>query len=363
MQTSGTFLRVRSRLLAVGAALAAATVPALATPAAATPPPPGPAVVTSGLSSPLQMDVGPTGRILVTQETAVSIVSPGGNVSTLVDTSPAGPGGVAFSPLGGVLYTTSDFEAGQHLLKYRAPNGTTKTLADLGAYETAKNPDKVNSYGIQGLKPGCVSQIPDELKPFVLPYTGLVDSHPYALAATPVGVFVAEAGGNDVLFVDWTGHISTIAVLPPRPIKLTAAGAAANGLPACVAGHIFKAEPVPTDVELSPGGKVLVTSLPGGAEDDSLGSNGAVFQVDACGGRPTLIANGFLGATNLAVAPDGTIYVAELFGNKVSKVVKGRPSPVIDLDMPAALEWSNGKLLATTNVFVPAGGQIVRFAP
>lgn len=363
MQTSGTPRHFRSRLLAVGAALIAAAAPALATPAAATTPPPSPVVVASGLTLPLQMDVGTNGRILVTQDTKVSVAAAGGAVSTLVDTAPAGPGGVAFSPFGGVLYTTSDFDAGQHLLKFRAPNGTTKTLADLGAYEAAKNPDQVNGYGIQGLSTQCAAQIPDELKPFVLPYTGQVDSHPYALAATPVGVFVAEAGGNDVLFVDWSGRISTIAVLPPRPIKVTAAGAAANGLPPCVAGHVFKAEPVPTDVELGRTGKLLVTSLPGGAEDDSLGSNGAVFQVDACGGQPTLIASGFLGATNLAVASDGSVFVAELFGGRVSKVVNGRPSPVATLDSPAALEWSYGKLLATTSVFVPGGGQIVRFAP
>lgn len=362
MPVKETPRRARWRLLTTGVALVAAAGPALAAPAAATTPQPAPVVVASGLTMPLQMDVGPKGRILVTQDTKVSVVS-GANVADLVDTSPASPGGVAFAPFGGVLYTTSDFEAGQHLLKFRSQNGNTKTLADLGAYENAKNPDQVNSYGIQGLSSACKAQIPEEIQPFVLPYKGLVDSHPYALAATPLGVFVAEAGGNDVLFVDWLGHISTIAVLPPRPIKLTAEGASANGLPACVAGHIFRAEPVPTDVELARTGKLLVTSLPGGAEDASLGANGAVFEVNPCGGRPALIANGFLGATNLAVAPDGTIFVAELFAGRVSKVVRGGPSPVAELDSPAALEWSNGKLLATRNVFVPGAGEIVRFSP
>lgn len=204
---------------------------------------------------PLQMDVGPTGRILVTQDTKVSVVDPRGNVTDLVDTSPAGPGGVAFSPYGGVLYTTSDFDAGKHLLKYRATSGRTTTLADLGAYETAKNPDRVNTYGIQGLSSTCAAQIPDELKPFLLPYKGGVDSHPYALAATPVGVFVAEAGGNDVLFVDWFGHISTTAVLPPRPIRLTPAGAAANGLPPASPATSSRRNPCPpTSNSLVPAG-------------------------------------------------------------------------------------------------------------
>lgn len=120
---------------------------------------------------------------------------------------------------------------------------------------------------------------------------------------------------------------------------------------------------MPTDVELARTGRLLVTSLPGGAEDDSLGNNGAVFEVSARGGRSRLIANGFSGATNLAIGPDGTIFVAELFGGRVSKVLNGRPEQVRTLDSPAALEWCGGKLLATTNVFVPGGGQIVRFAP
>ncbi|MFN8104261.1 MAG: ScyD/ScyE family protein [Acidimicrobiia bacterium] len=355
--------KTRRKLVTLGAALAVAVAPVLAQQARATTPTPGPVVVAGGLDMPLQMDVGAQGRILVTQATKVSVVDAHGNVSDLVDTAPAGPGGVAFAPFGGVLFTTSDFDAGEHLLKVRDVHGNVRTLADLGAYEKAKNPDQVNTYGFKSLPAGCADQIPDELKPFVLPYKGLVDSHPYALAATPLGVFVAEAGGNDILFVDWFGRIRTTAVLPPIPVTVTAAGAAANGLPPCVAGRVMRFEPVPTDVELSRAGKVLVTSLPGGVEDDSLGYNGSVFEVNPWGGRPNMIAKGFGGATNLAVAGDGSIYVAELFAGRVSKVVHGGPAPVADLEMPAALEWCGGRLFATTNIFVPGGGDIVRFSP
>lgn len=351
----------RWRLLALGAALTAAAATPLAPQARATAP--EPQVVAGGLNLPLQLDVGPKGWTLVAQDTSVSIVGPHGNVSDLVVTAPAGPGGVAFAPFGGVLFTTSDFEAGKHLLKVRDPHGRVRTLADLGAYEKSKNPDGVNVYGLKNLPAACAAQIPDELKAFLLPYKGIKDSHPYALATTPFGVYVAEAGGNDILFVDWFGHIRTTAVLPPIPVRISAGGAAANGLPSCVAGLVMRFEAVPTDVEFSRWGKLLVTSLPGGVEDDSLGNNGSVFEVGPWGGPPRSIAKGFGGATNLAVAGDGSVFVAELFAGRVSKVVHGGPAPVVDLVMPAALEWSGGKLFATRNIFVPDGGEIVRFAP
>ena len=72
-------------------------------------------------------------------------------------------------------------------------------------------------------------------------------------------------------------------------------------------------------------------------------------------------ADGFAGATNLAVTPWGTIYVSELFGGQVSKVVKGGPKPVAMLPSPAALEWANGKLYVGTDAF--GSGKIQTITP
>ena len=172
---------------------------------------------------------------------------------------------------------------------------------------------------------------------------------------------VADAGGNDILFVDGRGRVSTIAVLPPQGTTVTAEQAAAQGLPDCVAGATFNFEAVPTDVELGHDGSLYVSTLPGGPEDASLGARGSVYRVNAWSGRVKRVATGFLGATNLAVAPNGTIYVAELFGNKISKVSRRGVSTVVEVPNPAGLEWHRGRLFATTDVF--GSGKLVTVRP
>ncbi len=287
----------------------------------------------------------------------ISLVSKRGVVTDLV-TEPGGfTGGVAAGPFGTVLYLVGNEEG--TFLKLRLPNGTVRTLADLGTYEATKNPDQFNQYGFQGLDQDCIDQLPDI--PGIAPYSGEINSNPYELVLTPFGALVADAGGNDILLVDWAGRIRTIAVLPPRPEVISQEQAEAFGLPTCTFGKTLNFEPVPTDVELGRRGELYVSSLPGGPEDASLGARGGVFRVDPWKGTSRLIATGFLGATNLAVAPDGTIFVTELFGNRVSKVAHGGPVPVADLTQPAAIEWSKGGLLATADI--EGSGKVVRFRP
>ena len=70
------------------------------------------------------------------------------------------------------------------------------------------------------------------------------------------------------------------------------------------------------------------------------------------------LATGFSGATNLAIGSGGTVYVAELYVNQVSSVTKrGVVTPLVSLNQPAGLEWSNGKLYVSTDVF--GDGKIV----
>ncbi len=100
---------------------------------------------------------------------------------------------------------------------------------------------------------------------------------------------------------------------------------------------------------------------PGGPEDPVLGARGSVYTVDPATGAAEFVAGGFFAATNVAVAPDGTVYVAELFGGKISKVSGSVGVTVVEVPTPAAVEWANGKLYATVDVF--GNGSVVTITP
>jgi len=73
-----------------------------------------------------------------------------------------------------------------------------------------------------------------------------------------------------------------------------------------------------------------------------------------------LVARGFSGATDLAIADDGTIYVAELFGNRISSISNGVVSRVADVFSPGAIEiGDDGTIYATTGVFGPSGAVVI----
>ena len=155
-------------------------------------------------------------------------------------------------------------------------------------------------------------------------------------------------------------------MLPPQPVTITAEMAAEFGLDPCVVGATYNAEAMPTDVELGPDGMLYVSTLAGDP------APGSVYRVDPSTGAYTRIATGFAGATGVAVAPDGTIYVAELFGGAMSKAVNGAPETFAELPFPAAVEWANGTLYATIDVFqfvegqeepIPGDGKVVMITP
>jgi streptogramin lyase len=321
------------------------------------------APIIDGLIGPLQLAVGSDGTVYVSQSFAGTLTAVGRKgTRDLVSTPGADIAGVAADGRGTVTFTTTGETASGPFAQVKRvlPTGQVRSLADVRAYEETVNPDQHNSYGFQGLTPECAAQVPVEIGGE--PYSGLIDAHPYSVAILPDGSrVVGDAGGNDVLRIAANGAISTVAVLPPSPYTITAEVAAGLGLPDCTVGSTYNFEPVPTDVELGPDGLLYVSSLPGGPEDSSLGARGAVYSVNLATGTVTKVASGFLGATNLAIAPNGTIYVAELFGNRISTVANGSAKPLVDLPSPAGLEWANGKLYATVDVF--ANGSVVTIAP
>jgi hypothetical protein len=254
--------------------------------------------------------------------------------------------GVAISPSHVIAYTTNtgDHSVTRLVIK---PNNAHPVVADLSGYEASANPDQVNHYGPVGRVNSCARKALRKIgAPTPLRYTGILDSHAYSVAALGGGDWaVGDAGGNDIVKVDAAGNVSTIAVLPPIPVTITSDLASGLGLPDCTVGVTYRFEPVPTDVELGPDGDLYVTALTGASE--VVGAGGVLYHITSSG-TPEQIASGFVGATNLAIAPDGTIYVANLFSGDISKVEGGTTTTVANLPGVAALEWARGHLFAST---------------
>ena len=256
--------------------------------------------------------------------------------------------GVAVDPTTNVMaYTSTNYATGATSLTIK-PSSAKPVVADLSTFEQTKNPDKRISYGVRHPSQ-CVT---DALSGLGAPvsYKGEVDSHPYSVTSLGHGSWaVADAGGNDILKVDAKGHVSVIAVLPAQPHTITSGEASALGLPDCVVGVTYRFEAVPTDVEVGPHGMLYVSTLPGGPEGPALGARGSVYVVNPWTGASHRIATGFLGATNVAVSPGGTVYVAELFGGQISVVHNGTAKKLVALPGALAVEWgSPGVLYAST---------------
>ena len=127
----------------------------------------------------------------------------------------------------------ADFATLVHL----AASGEWRFVADIGAYETANNPD---------------GRLTDDGLPHL-------DTNPYGLEAVPGGHLMTDAGANALLRVRADGEISTVAVFhsrgstPPRP----------SFAPVDERGFATIADAVPTSVVLGPDGAYYVSELTG----------------------------------------------------------------------------------------------------
>lgn len=338
--------------------------------------------LTSDVVLPFGMAVDKKGKVYVADGAKDAVFRiDGGSLTFLAaglpNTAPEGQdpnadvAGIDVADDGSWAYTTSRTNAsGEHtdaqLIIKRA--GKPDVVADLLAYEHAKNPDAKNRYGLapgSDCQPGrdwlaAATGVPAS-------YTGLYDSHPYAVASLGHGSWaVADAGANAILRVSAGGQVSTIAVLPPQQTTITEGLLAATGAPPeanCLIGRSYGFEPVPTDVEVGPFGQFWVSTLPGGPEDPSLGDRGSVYLVNPATGWSWRLATGFSSATNLAVTKDGTVYVSELFAGKVTKVTLwGAKSTFKTVTSPLAVEVDSKYVyVATGAVFGPGGGQVIQY--
>ncbi|SDS80186.1 ScyD/ScyE family protein [Microterricola viridarii] len=361
-------MRITSIVAAAGVlALASLAVagPAVAGGRDNNPPPQAgtPVTLADGLLTPLSMAVGRDGSVYVSQNFTGTLNKVGKNgTTTVVASAPGDEIGAVSVRKNTVYYAQAAQDHTRSNMVSIGKKGTPTPFADIYAYESTVNPDQINTYGFIGLPQSCADQFDPTVEPFLpATYTGVVDTHAYASIALDDAIYVADAGANAILRIDYDGTISTTAVLPPAtPVTATAEIVAAFGFPACAAGYEYAFEPVPTGIALGPDGWLYVSSLPGGPEDASLGARGSVLKVDPDDGEIRTVATGFVGSTGVAVSPKtGTVYVTELFGGptgtgQVSVVPRGAStaSVLLTINSPAAIALAKGKLYLTTDAFV-----------
>jgi hypothetical protein len=361
-----------ARLLSTAAA-GCLLVAGVAAPAAARHSSPEPETLAEGLIGPLSLAVD-NGTTYVTQDFAglLTKIDKRGTRTDIYSAEGAEIAGVSVGS-GKVTFAESRIpspEPGAEpdpnappptaLIQQMDRKGKVRTLADLWAFEEANNPDADATYGFTDISAECAAQLPPELGGAT--HQGIVESHPYATLTLPGGdVVVADAAANAIIKVSKHGkEPKVLAVLPPVETVVTAEVAAMFGAPDCAVGLTYLAEPVPTDVELGMDGHLYVTSLPGAPGET--GAYGSVWRLNPWNGKLRQVASGFTGATDLAVSPWGDIYVAELFGGKVSVLPRGSSTARTFLEVagPAAVEWQRGKLYLTTVDLEAGQGTLLR---
>lgn len=354
-----------STFIAAGA-LSASLLLAVPGVAAAHPrPAPDPVLKSSALAAPFNLEV--VRHSVFVADGGLNLVGrlkSDGTIATLAADQP-GASGIALSAnRRRMAFTTTvsnpeTFENTASGLNIWSERGK-RIYADTTAFETKWNPDKKYHYGVNNPSK-CVSDALEAMH-FPVSYSGHVDSHAYSVAAMHGGWVVADAGANALWLVTNGGRIKTLAVLPPQPFTFDAASVAALGLPNCFLGVTYAFEAVPTDVEVGRDGFLYVTTLPGGPESPALGARGKVYRVNPWTGRAKVVASGFLGATNLALGHNGSMYVAELFGGVITKVNNGRRSTFATLPGVVAVETGpDGSVWAGTLGSEAGPGTIVKF--
>jgi streptogramin lyase len=317
------------------------------------------------------------GELLVANAFAGFLTRDGAPIASIPGQEGGALTGVAVAEDGAVAYTASvipelDPSPGDPPTTYLYLLGQDDPVADLGAYESSVNPDQGQEYGFLDVSASCLEKLAHKVGPMGLPYYGVVDSNPYAVASDgDGGWYVADAAANAILHVERTGDISTTAVLPPVPqvfpselrkdLRVPRIEGMPNPervkVPRCAAGQTFYGEPVPTDVEVGPEGDLYVSLLPGFPE-----MGGRAVRIDPVTGEvEETLATGLAGAVDLAVQDDGTVWVAELFGNRVSAWQGGSMVDEAFVLLPGAVEVAEDTVYATYGALIeepPFGGVV-----
>ncbi|GAA4713091.1 ScyD/ScyE family protein [Nocardioides conyzicola] len=357
-----------NRIAAVSATLALAATTAAVLPAGQAAAP-QPKTLAKHLVAPLSAAVDDDGTAYVTQNFAglLTKVRPGKKATTVYASKGGNEVGGVSVFHGKLVFTETASDAkgnpSKSWVKWIAPSGKVRTLANVRRYENDKNPDGKVTYGVRTIDETCAGQWPAEAGP--PKYDGAKDSHPYATLQTDEGTtFVADAGMNAVITISPRGKIRTLAVLPAVPVTITAEVAGAMGLPECAVGQTYYGEPVPTDVALDDGKLVVTTEGGGLGEQMPLGS---VYRVGLKSGKVKKVVGGLFAPVGVAVGRNGDLFVSQLFGGEISRIKHGttKVRTYAEAGLPAAVEWTSRGLYATVDAVPPEegapNGKLVRF--
>jgi hypothetical protein len=242
-----------------------------------------------------------------------------------------GPNAIAFlgSDLYAVVGQANALPTGKQtfsLLVKIGADGKAETVADLGKYEKDNNPD------------GTVP-----------------DSNPFGLVAgTDGNLYVADAGGNDVLKVTPDGTVSTVKTWNDNPVPTSVAFDSTGRLHVVFLSHapfavgssrlerltggnsevIVPSLTMAVDVKIGPDGlpyvlehsAEFVTAPP---PPKMLPNTGRVLRITPTG--PQIVASGLNFPTKMAFGPDGALYVSNN-GNGVPP----KSGEIVKLNLPAA---------------------------
>ncbi|HJQ48150.1 MAG TPA: ScyD/ScyE family protein [Amycolatopsis sp.] len=254
-----------------------------------------------------------------------------------------GPSDVSFQGKGGMYFTVGlgANPAVRASLPGEAPQQSgwllrgkqARQVADIAGYEATANPDG-----------------------------GEPDSNPNSVLALPGGQVVADAGGNDLLWVAANGKISTLAVFPDVLVDAPPF----LGLPP---GTKIPMQAVPTSVVRGPDGALYVGQLTGFPFPEGAAK---VYRI-VPGHAPEVYAAGFTNIIDLGFSDDGKLYVLEiaqkglLSGDQTGaliKVSRGNQQVIMSegLVAPGGLTF-HGNAAYVSNCSVCAGGGSVLRIP
>lgn len=341
--------------------------------------------IVSGLDAPRGITIGPDGRLYVTETghggddcidsprgqmcvgaTAGISVIEDGAAQRVLDELPSmvigqeviGPADVAIKedgtlvipmPLGGgpELRDAVPAPLNEHLgWLVTAKDGVITPVADLVQWEADHNPDSAD--------PGSS-----------------VDSNPNGVALLPDGgTLVADAGGNDIL---WVGADGTVVPVATFPVAMFPAPTDPSAAPDPSAEPVMiPTQAVPTSVVVGPDGAMYVSFLKGFPFPVG-GSDVLKVQQD---GTSEVYASGFTNVIDLAFAADGTLYVLEMFHNGLlsgdvsgglwSVPPGGGEATLVstDLLMPGGITIDEaGTIYVTTGASIPGQGAVVSYTP